>query len=109
MSGTGHTPTGGLNSNGNGLLQAPSERSGSFGSATSDQEIKELLDRDFKKHKLGIACTVNKPPVHVFDEDEETLSSELERQAMREFYEKEGWLRCPRPSKATVETRKRTM
>lgn len=90
--------------NGNGT----SERSGSVGSVNSDGEMRELLDRDYK-HKLGIACTVTKPPVHVFDEDEEMLSSELERLAMREFYEREGWLRAPRPSKATLEARKRTM
>lgn len=67
------------------------------------------MDRDFNRHKLGIASTVTKPPVHVFDEDEESINSEMERQAMREFYEKEGWLRSPRPSKATIEARKRTM
>jgi hypothetical protein len=67
-----------------------------------------LLDPNYKM-KFGIACTVTKPPVHVFDEEDEELSSELERQWMREFYEKEGWLPGPRPSKATLENRKRTM
>lgn len=89
-------------------LRSSSERSGSFGSVNSDAEVREMLDRNYK-HKLGVACTVGKPPVHVFDEDEEMLNSELERQALREFYEREGWLRSPRPSKATLEARKRTM
>lgn len=89
-------------------LRGSSERSGSFGSACSDTDVKELLNRDYK-HTLGVGSTVGKPPVHVFDEDEEALSSELERQALREFYEREGWLRCPRPSKATLDARKRTM
>jgi hypothetical protein len=97
-----------LNTNVN-LLRAPSDRSGSFGSTTSDIDIKELLDVDSKQKRLGIGYTVTKPPVHVFDEDEELINSEMERQDMREFYEREGWLRSPRPSKATVEARKRTM
>jgi hypothetical protein len=68
----------------------------------------ELLDPNYKL-RLGIASTVAKPPVHVFDEEEEDLSSESERKWMREFYEREGWLPGPRPSKATLENRKRTV
>lgn len=81
----------------------------SFGSIDSDGVGKEdeLLDPNYKR-KFGIACTVTKPPVHVFEEEEE-LSSELERKWMREFYEREGWLPSPRPSRATLENRKRTM
>jgi hypothetical protein len=67
-----------------------------------------LLDLS-QKLKLGICNTVTKPPVHVFDEEEEDISSDSERKWMRAFYEREGWLPGPRPSKATLERRKRTV
>lgn len=102
-------PNSNVNANGD-HLRASSERSGSFGSMISDAEIKELMDRDFNRHKLGIGSTVTKPPVFEdFDEDEEMINSEMERKYMREFYETEGWLRPPRPSRATLDARKRTM
>jgi hypothetical protein len=88
-----------------------STRRSSVGSVDSDGlggKEENLLDPNHKL-KLGIGCTVAKPPVHVFDEEEEDLSSESERKWMREFYEKEGWLPGPRPSKATLENRKRTV
>jgi hypothetical protein len=86
-----------------------STRRSSIGSVDSDGGREEnLLDPDHKL-RLGIGITVAKPPVHVFDEEEEELSGESERKWMREFYEKEGWLPGPRPSKATLENRKRTV
>jgi len=85
-----------------------STRRSSIGSVDSDGLQENLLDPNYKL-KLGIGATVAKPPVHVFDEEEEDLSSESERQWMREFYEREGWLPGPRPSRATLENRKRTV
>lgn len=81
----------------------------SFGSVNSDGVEKDNLLDPNHKLKLGIGCTVTKPPIHVFDEEEEDTSSEMERRWMREFYEREGWLPGPRPSKTTLENRKRTM
>jgi hypothetical protein len=83
----------------------------SFGSVDSEgvgREEHNLLDPDYKR-KFGIASTVCKPPVQVFDEEEEELTSESERRWMREFYEREGWLPGPRPSKTTLELRQRTV
>lgn len=81
----------------------------SFGSVNSDGVDRDNLLDPNHKLKLGIGCTVTKPPIHVFDEEEEDTSSEMERRWMREYYEKEGWLPGPRPSKTTLENRKRTM
>jgi len=86
-----------------------STRRSSIGSADSDGGREENLLDPNHRLRLGIGCTVAKPPVHVFDEEEEELSGESERRWMREFYENEGWLPGPRPSKTTLENRKRTV
>jgi hypothetical protein len=86
-----------------------STRRSSIGSVDSDGGREDNLLDPNHRLRLGIASTITKPPVHVFDEEEEELSGESERKWMREFYEKEGWLPGPRPSKATLENRKRTV
>lgn len=86
-----------------------STRRSSIGSVDSEGCREENLLDPNHKLRLGIGSTVANPPVHVFDEEEEDVSSESERRWMREFYEKEGWLPGPRPSKATLESRKRTV
>lgn len=95
-----------------GSRSTDAQQRSSFGSVDSEglakEEAQDLLDPNYKM-KFGIACTVTKPPVHVFDEEDENTSSEAERRWMRDFYEREGWLPGPRPSKATAENRKRTM
>lgn len=60
---------------------------------------------------LDIAYTINGPRARSCTPatDEETRSGDAERLKLREFYEAEGWLPGPKPSKTTSLRRKRAM
>lgn len=86
---------------------------GSFGSegCTSPSDVR-CLDPNSQCPASGIAYTVPQPPRPRStgpEREGEGRSSEAERQKLRDFYEKEGWLPAPQPSRVTRLRRKRAM
>ena len=85
----------------------------SFGSegCTSPTEVR-CQDPNNQCPASGIAYTVPQPPRPRStgpEREGEKRTSEAERRKLREFYEKEGWLPAPQPSRVTRLRRKRAM
>jgi len=88
----------------------PSRGSFSSDGCTSPSDVR-CTEPNNQCPALGIAYTVPQPrPTSAGPEREgEKGTSEAERRKLRDFYEKEGWLPAPQPSRVTRLRRKRAM
>ncbi len=82
------------------LSTAAMDRGSSRGSAASeDTEARSIYTSNWTEDKPG----------HDTEEGEDSRSGDAERRRLREFFDREGWLPGPRPSKKTNVRRKRAM